>query len=57
MHSVTATSQFFAVVGSAQISEHHSDEIHRYFVLPERHGFAVDFAKMLQALRAALSLR
>ena len=46
---------FFAVIGSAYVSEHHIDETHRYLPLSERR--VVNFDEVLKALRAALSLR
>jgi hypothetical protein len=52
----TTSQQIFAVVGSAYISEHHSDETHRYLPPSEKHDFTADFAEILKNLRAALSL-
>jgi hypothetical protein len=54
----TSSQQIFAVVGSAYISEHHSDETHHYLPLSEKREFnVVNFDELLKALRAALSLR
>jgi len=60
MHSVIETNgqQFFAIVGSAYLSEHHADETHSYLSASECREFsAVNFNEVLEALRAALSLR
>jgi hypothetical protein len=46
---------FFAVIGSAYVSEHHIDEAHRYLPFSDRR--VVNFDEVLKALRAALSLR
>jgi hypothetical protein len=48
---------FFDVISSAYVSEHHIDETHRYLPPSEQHAFAVDFGEVLKALRSALSLR
>ena len=53
----TSNQQIFAVVSSAYISEHHSDETHRYLPLAEARDFTVDFGALLKSLRAVLSLR
>ena len=53
----TSSQQLFAVVGSTFVSEHHSDEIHRYLPLPEAGDFVVNFDELLKALRAVLCLR
>jgi hypothetical protein len=54
MYPVTDTSnqQIFAVVGSAYVSEHHSDDSQRYLPAPESKGI---FDEILKALRSALS--
>ena len=54
MYSVIETSsqQFFAVVGSAYISEHHGDEMHRYLPASDK---SFHFDQILKALRSALS--
>jgi hypothetical protein len=54
MYSVTHSSsqQIFAVVGSAYISEHHSDDSRRYLTTAESEGL---FDEILNALRSALS--
>lgn len=59
MHSVieTSSTQIFAVVGSAYISEHHIDESHRHLPSPQGGQFVANFDDMLKTLRAALSLR
>jgi hypothetical protein len=44
--------QNFAVVGSAYISEHHSEEVHRYLPSFENEGV---FDEILRKLRSALS--
>jgi len=49
----TSGQQFFAVVGSAYISEHHGDELHRYLPLSEKNG-TFHFDQILKALRSAL---
>jgi hypothetical protein len=48
-----ASNQNFAVVGSAYISEHHSDELHRY--LPASEARTIKFDELLSKLRSALS--
>lgn len=48
----TTTQQIFSVVGSAYVSEHHGDEIHRYLPRIESEGA---FDEILRRLRAALS--
>lgn len=59
MYSVldTSSQQMFSVVGSAYISERHSDERHSYFPAPEGSYFNIDFDELLAGLRSALSLR
>lgn len=58
MYTVTETStqQAFAVVGSSYVSEHHSDETHRYLPAFEKTSL-VDFEELLTKLRTALSVR
>ena len=51
-HSQMITGSIF---GSAFVHEHHSSEGY-YFAPSEERGFVVDFAEILKALRAALSL-
>ena len=60
MHpTIQTTSQTVAgsMFGSAFVHEHHSDERHYYFAPSEGRDFVVDFAEILKALRATLSLR
>ena len=60
MHTAIETSsqQMFAVVGSAYVSEHHGDELHRYLPASERTGtFNLNFDEVLKVLRSALSCR
>jgi hypothetical protein len=49
----THSNQIFAVVGSAYVSENHSDELHRYLPAPEAQG--INFDDILSKLRSALS--
>ena len=60
MHpTIQTSSQIIAgsPFGSAFVHEHHSDEKHYYFGSSEGRDFVLDFAEILKALRAALSLR
>jgi len=52
----TSAQQIFAVVGSAYISERHSDEEHRY-LLPLEPKFQINFEQALKTLRSAFCLR
>ena len=49
--------QAHTIFGGGYVPEQHSDDTHRYFVPSESHVFVVDFAEVLKALRAALSVR
>lgn len=52
----TSSQQIFAVVGSAYISEHHSDELHRYLpASASNSSFHLNFDEVLKALRSAIS--
>ena len=60
MHpTIQTSSQIIAgsMFGSAFVHERHIDERHYYFAPLEKRNLAIDFAEVLKALRAALSLR
>jgi len=48
----SSSQQIFAVVGSAYVSEHHSDDSRRYLPASESAGI---FDEILETLRSALS--
>jgi len=49
--------QAHTIFGGGYVPEQHSDDTHRHLPVLEKREFAVDFAELLKALRATLSLR
>jgi hypothetical protein len=49
--------QAHTIFGGGYVPEQHGDDTRRYLAPAESREFVVDFAEVLKALRAALSLR
>lgn len=55
-HTTQNFTQARTIFGGGYIPEQHGDDTYRYLPAQEKREFAVDFAELLKALRAALSL-
>jgi len=49
--------QAHTIFGGGYVPEQHGDDTHRHLPVSEKRDFVVDFAELLKALRATLSLR
>jgi hypothetical protein len=52
-----SSNQLHTVFGGGYVLEQHSDDACRYLPPSDSRAFVVDFAEVLESLRAALSLR
>jgi hypothetical protein len=58
MHQSTQNfTQVQTVFGGGYVPDNHGDDMHHYLPPAEKHEFIVDFEAVINALRAALSLR